>query len=495
MMRSEVCIGTMFRIIEHRRARTGRGMAVDQSGKQAATVDARREELRTAFGRDAVMVRAFAGTPDGPSADLDELRPRDEREAAEIVRWAADRGVQLLPLGAGTQWIPSLQEGAEPLVVSATALSGVVEYDPGDLVMVVRSGTPLAEIERVAGEHGQWLPVDPLVSERATLGGVIGTAAAGPHRLGYGPLRDWVIGLRAVTADGPIRAGGKVVKNVAGYDVTKLFIGSQGSLGLVTEAAIKLRPLPPERRLLAFKAPDVEPLQSFARELMDRSWSLSAAEWINPALAEACGLPKEWIALLGTDELPKAAQGAVEGWRRLAREHGLEEIGAWAGRDADDLWSRYGNALGGTPALRLRWVMWPSQVPGTALHLHAGRAGGKVKDGPGTAGELASSLREESTDRLFVSGGLGTGEVRAAWILGDAVPEEAGHHILARIAAVTEAVRSDMGRVRVERVPFAWRKSLLGTLGSAAESPLSRRVKEVLDPGNVFVSADFVGGV
>jgi FAD/FMN-containing dehydrogenase len=125
------------------------------------------------------------------------------------------------------------------------AFNRVVAHTPEDMTATVEAGITLTELQTELGKHRQWLPVDPPDPERLTLGEIIDTHASGPRRFGYGTVRDYLIGITVALADGTvIKSGGKVVKNVAGYDLAKLFIGGQGTLGVVVDANFKLRPLP-----------------------------------------------------------------------------------------------------------------------------------------------------------------------------------------------------------------------------------------------------------
>ncbi len=122
-----------------------------------------------------------------------------------------------------------------------TALSRVVEHAPEDLTVVVEAGVNLGALQKILATRGQWLPIDPPRPESTTIAEILNANASGPRRFGYGTVRDYLIGIKVALADGRvIKAGGKVVKNVAGYDLCKLFVGSQGSLGLIVEATFKL---------------------------------------------------------------------------------------------------------------------------------------------------------------------------------------------------------------------------------------------------------------
>jgi FAD/FMN-containing dehydrogenase len=135
-----------------------------------------------------------------------------------------------------------------------SALNQVLEYHPEDMTVTVQTGITLASLQRKLSEHGQWLPIDPHKPEKTTVDEIINRNLSGPRRYGYGTIREHLIGLKAVLADGRIiQNGGKVVKNVAGFDLCKLFVGSQWSLGIVVEATFRLWPLPNEELFLVRK--------------------------------------------------------------------------------------------------------------------------------------------------------------------------------------------------------------------------------------------------
>ncbi|HEV7680212.1 MAG TPA: FAD-binding oxidoreductase [Candidatus Dormibacteraeota bacterium] len=172
------------------------------------------------------------------------VSPATEEEVAAVLAWASRDGLAVAACGGGTK----MAWGAPPrrcdVVLSTLRLAGVVEHEPGDLVCVVRAGTPLADVQALVGVHGQRLALDPPHGVAATIGGIVATGAWGPLRTHYGTARDLVLGCRFVLADGTVgHSGGKVVKNVAGYDVAKLLIGSLGTLAVITEVSLRLHPV------------------------------------------------------------------------------------------------------------------------------------------------------------------------------------------------------------------------------------------------------------
>jgi glycolate oxidase FAD binding subunit len=170
--------------------------------------------------------------------------PDSTAQAAAVVREAAARGLSIVVRGAGTKQSWALPPRRLDLIIDTGALTGIVEHVAGDLVAVVRAGTPLHRVRDELCSARQQLALDsPLPA--STVGGAVAVSTSGPRRMYYGTVRDLLIGVTIVRPDGAVaHAGGKVVKNVAGYDLGKLIAGSYGTLGLVTECAFRLHPLP-----------------------------------------------------------------------------------------------------------------------------------------------------------------------------------------------------------------------------------------------------------
>jgi len=159
----------------------------------------------------------------------------------------------LYPIGGRTTLDVGLPPSKPGVACDTTALASVIDYPARDMTITVQAGITLAAVQAELAKEGQWLPVDVASPERATLGGAVATNASGPRRLGYGTLRDYVIGISFVTDDGvEVKAGGRVVKNVAGYDLMKLQIGASGTLGVVTQITLKVKPKPEASAAVAF---------------------------------------------------------------------------------------------------------------------------------------------------------------------------------------------------------------------------------------------------
>lgn len=182
------------------------------------------------------------------SAVAAALRPADAAATARALADAARDGQTVRIRGAGTKdYLGELLP--TDLVLETTALRGVVAHVPADLTVTVAAGTTLSSLRATLAAHGQMLPVDPPHSDRATIGGIVAAGSSGFRRARYGGIRDLLIGTQIALTDGTLaRSGGRVVKNVAGYDLNKLFIGSLGTLGVLTECTFKILPLPASTR-------------------------------------------------------------------------------------------------------------------------------------------------------------------------------------------------------------------------------------------------------
>ncbi len=195
--------------------------------------------------------------PNEPAA---AVQPDSVAEIQQIVELASTEGFSILPAGSGsrieTGYAPS---GARPLIQVKTArFDQLLDYQPDDLTVTCRPGMTLDSLQKILAQHGQFLPLDVPHPTKSTLGGIVASNAAGFYRPAYGAPRDLVIGLRVILADcSDVKGGGKVVKNVAGYDLCKLFTGSWGTLGFITEITFKVRPLPETRTAVKWAAPDL----------------------------------------------------------------------------------------------------------------------------------------------------------------------------------------------------------------------------------------------
>ena len=171
------------------------------------------------------------------------LEPNTLPEATTLMRDLASEGAPVFLRGGGTHTIG--RQNDDDVIVSTRGLNRIVEYAPEDQTVTVEAGVTIAQLSEVLATRGQRLVVDVTDPQRATVGGAIAANVSGPRRLRFGSLKDLILGVSLVRADGvAARAGGKVVKNVAGFDLSKLVVGSYGTLALVTTATLRVHPLP-----------------------------------------------------------------------------------------------------------------------------------------------------------------------------------------------------------------------------------------------------------
>ncbi len=185
------------------------------------------------------------------------VRAASEADVVDALRAANADGEAVVLWGGGTRIGIGDPPARYDIALDLRGLDGIVAHEPADLTVTVRAGTTVAALQAALAVHGQWWPVEAAHPERATVGGTIASAATGPARYRYFHPRDWTVGVRAVLGDGTLtKAGGRVVKNVTGYDLTRLYSGSYGTLCAVVQASLKLWPLPERRLTVRAHLPD-----------------------------------------------------------------------------------------------------------------------------------------------------------------------------------------------------------------------------------------------
>jgi len=215
------------------------------------------------------------------------LFPDNIEQISEIMKAASRDGASVIPMGSGTKRALGNRPSGADIVLSTRRLNRVIEHESADLVATTECGITLSGFNAGLGAKNQFLPVDPPhIAAGATVGGIIAANDSGPLRLRYGTSRELLIGMKVVRPDGSVFKGGsKVVKNVAGYDLPKLFVGSLGTLGIIAEATFRLYPVPESSRTYFAAFGSLGEAHDAVRTLIDSNLVINALEHMNPALA------------------------------------------------------------------------------------------------------------------------------------------------------------------------------------------------------------------
>jgi glycolate oxidase FAD binding subunit len=387
--------------------------------------------------------------------------PSSTAEVSALLREAAAAGLAVVPRGAGT----GLAWGAPPsrcdLVVDLCSMDQVVEQEAGDLVARVQAGATIGQLAVAFGSAGQQLALD--VPAEATVGGVVATGTAGPRRFRYGAPRDLLIGITVVRADGVVaHAGGKVVKNVAGYDLGKLFAGSQGTLGVITEAAFRLHPLP------------------------------AAVAWVTAEFgpAERAGAVTAVAAAAGSQLVPSAVELDWPGGSQRPLRVGvlLEGTGPGVAERAtqmSELLAAPGGAVTVAETAPARWGVLPDSVTVVRVSFWVS-ALGPVLDALAAAGAAAGT-------RPAVSGPAGAGALYACLDPGTSDADAARFVTLLkeRVAGALESGGPRGGVTVLTAPPAVLAASPDGTVPGLA---LMRAVKDQFDPDHRMFPGRFRGG-
>jgi glycolate oxidase FAD binding subunit len=388
---------------------------------------------------------------EGPGVRPAAAHPTSAAAVADAVRDAAARGTRLRLVGAGS-WLDAGHPVAADAVLPLGGLSGIVDYVPGDLTLTARAGTPLIVIAAAARAEGQFLPLDPPGDDLGTLGATVATASAGPLAHAFGLPRDLVLGAEFVTGAGDVvRAGGRVVKNVAGFDLVRLVTGAWGTLGAITEVSVRLRALPEADATVAVALPPAARLGEWLARLRAASLSAWALELVNAPLAERLGVPH---AATGRPAGALLARLAGNAALVAAQRSTLAALGDPVDVDAG-VWPRL-RAVEPRAAAVLRLSARPTALAALCAEPFSPAAGAFAL--------LAHASVSRGVVRAILPGDTGFGLPRPGGSGDGAAPT-----------------------VVVERLPAA----LWPTLGArlapgGARDPLSRRVRAAFDPAGIL---------
>lgn len=412
------------------------------------------ENLRAVVGTENLRAASAA---DGFSGVLPQFvaEPKDEKQLATALSIANEAGIAVIPRGGGTK----LDWGNPPqnaqLIVSTARLNRIVEHAWADLTATVEAGCTLRSLQQTLAQHGQRLAFDGLWPERATIGGVLSTNESGSLRLRFGALRDLIIGVTIALPDGTLASsGGKVVKNVAGYDLPKLVTGAFGTLGIITRAVFRLHPLPRATKSFSFAGENSQAVQQRILAIQDSQLAHTALQ-----IRCAAGEPPSADILFEATEAGLAAQESQ--LRKLLGSTRVE-------LSSEDVWNARQN-------------LWDSPTNITLLS--------KISLLPTNIAKTLDSLQSignsQNVNSRLVLQATGVGMLRL-----EGTPPQ--------LSATAEQLRGELqsrgGSLVVLRRPAElYSVDVWGGAGDTV--PLMRAVKHQLDPRNTLNPGRFVGGI
>ena len=395
--------------------------------------------------------------------------PRTPEAVAQMLEACSRADVAVCPVGGGTKLALGNTPSRADVFLSTTALDRILEHDAANMTLTAQAGVPVGQVRSRVAEAGQRFPLDPPFQAHATVGGVIAANSNGIQRLRHGSVRDVVLGMKVALPNGKvIAAGGRTVKNVAGYDMCKLFIGSLGTLGVVVEATFRLLPQADASRTLVLACASADAAGAVAAAVNRSQWSPVAALWLNPVAAEwassfaPCALPKQHLIVLCFEDIAEAVARQV----REASDVSAHCVAA----------AQLSGAQEQRLCAELRDGPWP-QEPGLVRS--------KVSLTPGRVAEpmYADMGRETAVVADVLSGVVHT-YTRADRGL--------SLKALARLRAEAEAAG---GSLVLEAAPLSV-KEQFGVWGADPQAiAWTKRLKSAFDPGAVLNPGRFVGGI
>jgi glycolate oxidase FAD binding subunit len=400
------------------------------------------------------------------------MRPSTIAALSEHVCRAAAEGLAVYSLGGGTQLDYGRSPERKGVALETRGLSQVIDFPARDMTITVQAGITVADLQNAVAPENLRLPVDVPQADRVTLGGAVATNTSGSRRYGFGTLRDYVIGISALNDSGnEIKAGGRVVKNVAGYDLCKLFVGSFGTLGLITQLTLKLRPCAEERALVVVQCA-TERLPALLDQLHTSRTQPTCLDLLNAEAARyidsqapsnlRCG---DWVAVVGFEGNRVAVEWQVQ---RLVHEvsstHGVD-VDVRIGVVGDPLW----RAL--------------TELPGT----DSAACSFKANIVPSAAARFCT---QADHDGWLLHAHAGNGIV---W--GHAPHGMSAASVTAALNAWLQEAAQAQGNVVVRRCPFSWKRTLPVWGHPRRDLWLMCSVKQQLDPRGLFNPGRFVDGI
>ncbi|MBZ5646118.1 MAG: FAD-binding oxidoreductase [Acidobacteriia bacterium] len=397
--------------------------------------------------------------------------PGSAEEIAAVLRLASARQWTVVPVGALHEQAVGFTPERVDVVLSTRRLNAIDHYDPADLTIGVGAGAKLGDVFRAVGERRQILPIDPPHADERTVGGVMAAASSGPLKHGYGGVREFCIGVKFVTGDGKVgRGGGRVVKNVAGYDLMKLMIGSWGTLGVIVGASFKVFPRPRQTRTFVLDFLLSGGAVQFRDRLMRSPLPFLAVDLLSPRASEyVAGMQSQnWRLLL-------RAAGSDAVLARYRTELGHYIVGDFDGADEEKLW------------------LAVSDFPESVLARHRNAMLMNINVPPESLGVVVSSAERAGIENNFLPAVMGRGGIGSLVVafIPIAVDPPAAVQYVNAASAFRSGLTADSSAA-VVRCPREAKRHFHVWGDTPTDLSMMRTIKQALDPAGVLNRGRFL---
>ena len=420
------------------------------------------------------------------------VRPGDRLQVAEVLRWASAERVSVLPRGGGTRMGLGNVPRQADLVLDLGGLDRLVDYQPADMTATVEAGVTLASLQQQLAPGGEFVPLESALPSRSTVGGTLSVGMGGPLAHAYGLPREWLIGIGVVSPEGvATKAGGKVVKNVTGYDLNKLYTGSLGTLGVIVEASFKLLPIDPEAGALLASFPSLSAAISAGRRLLHspaapmgyHSVTSGVSSWLQDSV---CAPSQD----LGLGEPETALSFAFYSGRAKATSRRLEEAAALLLSEGATAVQRIEGAASND---LLRWITDAPSEMSPSSHLVMKLSVPSRSAAPVSAECCEVSLSGERPEQI-ADPGFGT--MRLVWPQAPRYSDDTGEEpFLKTIHGIRQIAHRYGGSAVVEHCPLPV-KAHIDVWGDPPDSlTIMQRVKDKFDPHGILNPGRFLGGI
>ncbi len=416
-------------------------------------------------------------------------------EVGDIVRRAAAERQAIYPLGGRTLLHIGLPPARPGIAVDLRNLSQVLDYPARDMTVTVQAGITMAQLQSLLATEKQRLPIDVPQAEQATLGGVLATNISGPRRFGFGTLRDYVLGIRTINDQGQeVKAGGHVVKNVAGYDLCKLHIGALGTLGIISQVTLKLRPVPECSALITFGC-ETAALDRLLDQLHATRTRPVCLDLLNPTAIHELrmNLPEAlWVLVVGFEDNSDTVNWQIRQLLQELAHSGIQGVETWIGAAGEPLWHSLVEFTWGGG----RKSPEESLSEGPMLSERSPR--GRTSSAQGISFKanllphaVASFCRqaEALSESMRLHAHAGSGIVYGHLDSNVTLPR-----VAAMLKELTDVAARAEGNLTLLRCPVEWKRELPLWGRERGDLWLMQQVKNILDPQNIFNPGRFLIG-